>query len=183
MKKTIWLVLACMVLFPMRAGADAYKCRTKDGKVIYTNQLMTTLGVTCEQMFVRKPPVVIEGNQTGSEEAEGGAPAESLPEKANNPPQAAADAAAAKAQADKEAEAKRKREEAEAANKKAREEAIAAQKKLKEQNCQNARANLAAYQTGRVRKVNEKGEWYYLDEAAIKEHLEQAQKDVAENCN
>lgn len=181
-EKTVWLVTAVMVGFSSMAVADAYKCRGKDGKVTYTNQPPTIPGIVCEQMFVRKPPVVIEGEQTNGEGAERHPASGDVAEKSVSASEsAAARTAPPKSQGDQADEAKRK--EAEAANKKSMEEAAAAQKKLKEQNCQNARANLAAYQTGRVRKVDDKGEWYYLDDAAIKQGLEQAQKDVAENCN
>jgi glucan-binding YG repeat protein len=179
-EKTVWLVAVAMAAFSSLAVADAYKCRSKDGKITYTNQPPTVPGVVCEQMFVRKPPVVIEGEQANSEGVEQHPASGDAAEKSASAPEpATAPAAPPKNQGVDEA----KRKEAEAANKKSMEEAAAAQKKLKEQNCQNAKANLAAYQTGRVRKVDEKGEWYYLDDAAIKQGLEQAQKDVAENCN
>jgi uncharacterized protein DUF4124 len=59
----------------------------------------------------------------------------------------------------------------------------AAEAQLKEENCRNARSRLAQYEIGgRITTVDEKGERYYMDDAAIESAKARARADVAAMC-
>lgn len=163
------IFLACFCLSSWAAGnKELYKCLIK-GKVSYTDQ-MPDARLGCEPVFGRKPPTT-ESTATG-QGAENGSPV--------------ADSGAAKPEAkttpaDKELEAKRKKlNEADA---KKTEELKQAQQRIRDNNCQSARINMQTLQIGRVARVDEKGEKYYLDDAQIAKELAQAKKDVDEWCN
>jgi hypothetical protein len=175
------LSLSSLAMLPITAIGDTYKCRAPDGRISYANQMSMTPGVKCEQMFVRKPAISQSGTQVSTQSAEENATPPS-PGKAAAPAEAAAPRQ--KTQADKELEAKRKKAEAEDAKKKAQQaaESKQAEQKLKEENCKLAQSNLATYKTGQVRRVDANGGYYYLDDAAIKQGLAQAEKDIAEYC-
>lgn len=173
--------LLSLAMLPITAIGDTYKCRAPDGRISYANQMSMTPGVKCEQMFVRKPAISQGEVRVSTESAEGKAVAP-LPGQAAAPAEAVP--SGQKTQADRELEAKRKKADAEDAKKKAQQaaESKQAEQKMKEESCKNAQSNLATYKAGRVRKVDAKGGYYYLDDAAIKQGLAQAEKEVAENC-
>jgi len=198
MNKTSRLLILSMAFLPITAMAETYKCRAPDGKISYTGQMSSTPGVKCEQMFVKKPSVSRGEASPPAESAQNQAspppPAESAQNQAAAPPPnddtadpAIAAAAKAKAEAqktaaDKELEAKRKKAEAEAANKKTN-DAKQAELKLREENCRNAKANYQIYQQGgRIRKTSETGERSYMNEAEIKQNLEQAKQEMDKWC-
>jgi len=146
------------------AGAETYKC-VVNGKVSYTNQ-MPAADAKCEAVLGRKSKggnIKIDTPAESGEE--GGA--------AKKPVDTTA--------ADKEQAAKKKKADAEEAKKK--EEEKQAHQKLKEQNCVAAKANLAAMKLGRIRKIDEKGEPYYLSDAEIAQSQAEASKDVETWCN
>jgi len=193
MKPINGLLMVCLVTLPVAAMGETYKCVSSGGKIKYTNQMSYEKGVTCEQMFVRKPPTVTADPQASASAQTPAEPVQSGEESGESAaPDAAKTAPAApvapqQTQADKDLEAKRKKAEADEAKQKAGKEAEAKQaeqkaKEAMERNCQNAKGNLATYKMGRVRRVDDKGEQYYLDDAAVKEGLAQAEKDVTENC-
>lgn len=162
-------------MLPCGVMGETYKCVLPNGKISYSGQLLQTLGAKCEQMFVKKPPTTTQTEPT---------PTETTPEKPATPADAAAKPAE-KPAADKELEDKRKKADAAEAKKKADKAAEdkLAEQKMKEENCQNAKNNLRTYQIGsRLTKINEKGEKVFLDDAEIKQKMEQAQKDVDQWC-
>jgi hypothetical protein len=134
-------------------------------------------------MFVRKP-TVSQGETQAPAEAAGANAAPPAPAQVAMPDNAAPPPPPQKTRADKELENKRKKAEKEETKNKADKaaESKQAEQKLKEDNCKNAQGNVATYKLGRVRKVDAKGEYYYLDDAALKQALEQAEKEVADNC-
>jgi hypothetical protein len=176
------LSVSSLAMLPVNAVGDTYKCRAPDGKISYANQMPMTPGVKCEQMFVKKPPI----SQVETPAAVESADEKAVPEAAAKAA-APADAAAPvkKTKAEQDLEAQRKKLDAEDAKKKSAKDAESkqAEQKIKEDNCKNAKSNLSTYKMGRVRKVDAQGEYYYLDDAAIKQGLAQAEKDVAANCN
>jgi hypothetical protein len=180
----LMLSFSSLAILPVNAVGDTYKCRAPNGKISYVNQMPMTPGIKCEQMFVRKPPIT-----KGEDQVPAPAPASEQAAAASSPDKTAAPAEAApsvqKTQADKELEDKRKKADAESEKKKAQQtaEGKQAEQKLKEENCKHAQSNLATYKMGRVRKVDAKGEYYYLDDEETKQGLAQAEKEVAANCN
>lgn len=189
MKQSSFFLLSCLLVASLSATAETFKCISKDGKVRYTNQMSYEKGVKCDAMFVRKQPVLPDAPvvESGSETipqpelTEGSGP--DTPKEVAQPPQ--------KTQADKDLEAKRKKVEEEkkkadqaAEAKKVEEKKQAEQKtkEVKDRNCANAKTNLATFKAGRVRKMDDKGEYYFLDDAGVKLGLAQAEKDIAENC-
>lgn len=188
-----WWMLV-LVLLPMQAGAETYKCHMPDGKISYTGQLPMVKGAKCEAMFVRKQPVTqAESPPANAPQPNAGAPVPGQPpaqlKQAPPAPQNAAAAAPApqqqKSPEDMALEAKRKQQEAADAQKKADQdkENKLAQQKVKEENCQKARANLQTYQIGgRISKINENGEKVYLDDNEINQKLDDARQEVAKWC-
>lgn len=74
----------------------------------------------------------------------------------------------------KEEEEKKKKEEE--SKKKEQQEQL-------EKACANARQNLETYQTGqRIRQMNSKGEWEYLDDQQLGQKRKQVQDFLNENC-
>ena len=99
----------------------------------------------------------------------------------NAPPAGESKASPAKSMNDKEVEFRKRRIEAAEAQKKQDKET--AESKQKQENCTNARGTLRALQEGgRLVKYDEKGERVYLDDAARKQSLEKAQKEVEAWC-
>lgn len=187
MKKLARIWVLGLVLLPMNAMSETYKCRTPDGKIGYSGQMSLDPKVKCEQIFVRKQAVIVQEPQavTGAPVAgdTGGMPPEADP---RMQPPAPGNTAPAAAPETKKPDAKNSKAEADEARKKAEKAAAEqqAQQKEKEESCKTAQANLRTYQAGgRLTKVNEKGEKVYLDDAEIKQKTEEAQKDVAKWCN
>ena len=59
-----------------------------------------------------------------------------------------------------------------------------AQAQIKSQNCDSARQRFAQYDIGgRISRIDEKGERYYMDDAQINSAKAQAQADVSKWCN
>ena len=168
MKKLLLGMLLLALYQP--AGAETYKCAV-GGKVLYTNQTPDASS-KCTAVFARKQP-------TGEPVA--AAPADSAKDsKEGSGNNATNGKAQAKTKADKELEDKLKKPGAEDARKKTEENQTS--QKIKVQNCQSAKQNLATLKMGRVARMNEKGEKYYLDDAAIAQELEQANKDAERWC-
>jgi hypothetical protein len=59
-----------------------------------------------------------------------------------------------------------------------------AQAQLKASNCANAKQRLAQYEIGgRISRVDQNGERYYMDDAQIESEKARARADVASQCN
>ncbi|HET7199372.1 MAG TPA: DUF4124 domain-containing protein [Burkholderiales bacterium] len=60
----------------------------------------------------------------------------------------------------------------------------AAEAKRKEENCRNSKQRLAQYEIGgRITRINEQGERYYMDDAQIESEKARASADVSQFCN
>lgn len=71
----------------------------------------------------------------------------------------------------------------EAAEKKAKSEKELAEKEARKQDCESARAQLQALESGqRVTRFNEKGETVFLDDAERAQEIERTRKIVAQQC-
>lgn len=183
------LLVLGLVIMPLAAAGETYKCRAPNGKISYSGQMSLERGVKCDLIFVKKPPISqAEMPPVGNPPS--GIASPSQPAQSAQPP-AAANAAkppvpAAKNPADIELEAKRKQQEAVEAKKKADKagENKMAEQKLKDDNCMAAKSNLQLYQAGgRISRVDEKGERVYLDDNEIKQKMEAAKAEAARWCN
>lgn len=160
------IVLACgLMLFPGVAFAtDVYKWKDADGRIRYSDA--PPQGKIPYDKVIGKKPVA-PAPAAGAEDAEGAAPAAKP---------------AATPVADKELEAKKRKAEAE--NIKKKEQAKQDELKLREENCKTAKSNMQNYkQGGRMYKINEKGEREYLDDKAISDGLDKANKEVEQWCS
>ena len=165
--KSVHLLLIVILLGaqPLLSHAQVYKWKDKDGTTRYTdtpppsNIQQKTIGTKKAAQPADAPPPV--------DTAKPVTPVSDGPA----PPVKAEDAAAQIRQRNAEAEKLNKQEkEAEA--------------KRKAENCKAARANFQTYnQGGRVYKMSENGERYYLADNDLKEGKAQAQNEINENCN
>lgn len=163
MKKLLWLGLVLAVA--PASAAETYKC-TVNGKVLYTNQARGA-AAKCEELFTRKLPV----GDTALPVADVAVKDEKKTE---------AKSKQELTQADKRLESKLK--QATDGEEKKKAEEAENRKKITAQNCQTAKANVEALKVGRVARINEKGEKYFLDEATLASELEQANKEVEKWC-
>jgi hypothetical protein len=74
MNKFSSVLIIGLVLFPLGAMSETYKCRSPNGKISYVNQMPMTPGIKCEQMFVRKQPVVVQAEQPAPPTESGDSP-------------------------------------------------------------------------------------------------------------
>lgn len=186
MNKCSRLLVVGLVLMPLAAAGETYKCRGPNGKISYSGQMSLERGVKCEPLFVKKSPI----SQIETPPASGAVPkvpGSSQPAQAQPP--VPADATKPKmpekTPADIELEAKRKQQEAEEAKKKADKASASklAEQKLKDDNCKAAKANLQLYQAGgRISKADDKGERVYLDDNEVKQKLDEAKQEVSRWC-
>lgn len=181
MSKIRCIFFLSLATLSLNAISETYKCRSPDGKISYSGQISLTPGVKCEQIFVKKQPVVVQ-EQAPAEHEESVGPVDI---DSSSPPQKKADKPSAKSP--DTAEAKDKKTDPKTTPEKLPEKSASdkqAEQKLKDENCQAAKANLRTYQVGgRVSKVNESGEKVYLDDAEIKQKTQEAQKEVDKWCN
>lgn len=181
MSKISCIFFLSLATLSLNTMSETYKCRSPDGKISYSGQMSLTPGVKCEQIFVKKQPVVVH-EQAPVEHEESAGPVDIDP---SAPSQKKPDMSPAKSPGT--AEAKDKKTDPKTAPEKSPEKSASdkqAEQKQKDENCQAAKANLRTYQVGgRVSKVNESGEKVYLDDAEIKQKAQEAQKDVDKWCN
>jgi hypothetical protein len=170
MTKYRFLLLSALLLSVTSVSvlAEIYKWKDKDGVMRYTDtpppsgtKSYQTLGKKAS-----KPP------QTSTPESEA---AQSVTNDMSKVPPRS-DEASPEALAEK----RRQLAETEKRNKAEKE----AEQKRRALNCNAAKANLQAYgQGGRIYKTNPQGEREYLGDEDLKAGLEQAQREINENCN
>jgi outer membrane murein-binding lipoprotein Lpp len=163
--KSVHLLLIVMLLGaqPLLSQAQVYKWKDKDGSIRYTDT---------------PPPSNIQQKTIGTKKA---APPTDAPPPvdASRTPPGDGGSPAVKAE-DAAAQVRQRNAEAEKLNKQEKE----AEAKQKADNCKAARANFQTYnQGGRVYKMNENGERYYLADNDLKEGKAQAQSEINEYCN
>jgi hypothetical protein len=79
MNKFSNVLIIGLVLFPLSAMSETYKCRSPNGKISYVNQIPMTPGIKCEQMFVRKQPVIVQEEQPAPPTETGDSPEDMNP--------------------------------------------------------------------------------------------------------
>lgn len=165
----LFLIVLLASVQPQLSNAQVYKWKDKDGSIRYTDTPPPSN--IQQETIVKKKTETPSVNQTPAQgQIPTGVVAPSTPN-GNTPAVKAEDAAAQIRQRNAEVEKRNKAEkEAEA--------------KRKSDNCKAARANYQSYnQGGRVYKMNENGERYYLEGNDLAEGMAQAQREIAENCN
>ena len=150
-------LFASAMLAAASAQAQVYKCLDPDGRTVYRQD-------PC-------PPSMKRESMT-------------KPSIAPTPAAAPTDAGkgAPKTAAEQEQAFRKRQQDAAKAAKDA--EQKTAQAQVKEQNCASARQRLTQYQYGgRISKIDDKGERYYLDDATVESGKAKAQADVTQYCN
>jgi type IV secretory pathway VirB10-like protein len=128
--------------------------------------------ITYEDPTAKKPEVAAPA-KPAAEAKTAGANADAKPAAKDDKPMS---------MAEKEADyQKRKKEQAEAQEKTAKEEAAAQQKR---QACDNARANIAAIESGqRIARPNAKGEREFLDDSGRAAELSRSRENASKACS
>ncbi len=167
MMRPALFLLALFITLP--AAAEVYSWRDKDGNVHYSD-VPPPSGATKTLPGSARPPT------DTTDEAAGGTPAAAAPTTA---PKGAAKGP--KSAADMELEFRQRRAaEAEAQAKAEKEKSEAAER---EKNCNQARAHLAALESGqRVVRMNEKGEREYLDDKTRESEGRELRQQIEKMC-
>ena len=170
-RKLLCLACAALLALPMLANAEVYKWKDKNGEVRYSD---TPPPSNIKQESIGGKKAV---KSTGKEPLAPVSDAKAKP--ANVAKEPGAKDAAVSAE-DAAAEKRQRNAELEKHNKEVKE----AEAKLKEENCRAAKTNYETYkQGGRVTKMNENGEKYYLDDKALNEGKTKSQLEVDEYCS
>src|SRR5262245_12095401 len=96
------------------------------------------------------------------------------------PPGPATPPPAAKSPADRAAEDRRKA--AEAAKARDKQELADKDAEVRKRNCEAAQTNLRGLETGRVRRMDSKGEYSFLDDNQVAKEIAETRKAVADWC-
>jgi hypothetical protein len=96
------------------------------------------------------------------------------------PPGPATPPPAQKSVADRAAEDRKKA--AEAAKARDKQELVDKDAEIRKRNCESAQANLRGLEVGRVRRMDSKGEYVFLDESQIAKEMAETRKAVADWC-
>jgi uncharacterized protein DUF4124 len=155
-------LFAAAFLAVSSAQGQVHKCVDAAGKIIYTQNpcpANTTPG-SISRSVIQTPAAA-----PAESAAKGDAAKSSAPKTAAEQEQAFRKRQQDQAKAAKESEQK------------------SAEAQRKEENCRNARERLAQYEIGgRVTRVDEKGERYYLEDAQIEQEKGRARADIAQFC-
>lgn len=169
MKFAHWLVLGCVCLLPLAAGAQ-WQWIDKSGKKVFSDQPPPT--DVPEKNILRRAGSPPPRSGSAPAAAEADAPDAAAPKAAAAPKPAGVD---------KELEEKTKKAQAE---EKARQAAEAGKNaKAKADNCDRARQGKATFDSGiRVAKINAKGEREIMDDAARAAEQKRLQSIIESDC-
>jgi hypothetical protein len=146
------------------AQAQVYKCLDPSGRTVYSQN-------PCPPSM-KKETMSRGGIPPAPAAAPAAGAADKAPSKAGGPKTAAEQ---------EQAFRQRQLDEAKASKESAEK---TAQAQAKAANCSNARARLAQFEIGgRITTVDEKGERYYMDDAAIESGKARARAEVSQFCN
>ena len=161
------IVCAAALLAATQAQAQVFKCVDAKGKTVYS-QTPCPAGATTSVLGTKPPPP---------------APAEPAAKDAaaKGKPAGKADPSKPETTAEKDLEFRKRQEERAEADKKAADELAAT--KRKEDDCRRAREQVAQYDMGgRIMRMDDKGERYYLDDAQIAQERARAQATADQSC-
>lgn len=167
MIRFIVMVFAAAILGATTAQAQVYKCIDAAGRTVYSQDRCpaNAKSATLSGTGPSAPPAA---------SAESGA-------KSDAAKPDAAKSAAPKTPAEADRAFRKRQQEQQEAQKKENEKL--AQAKEKEDNCRRAKEQAAALGFGRIARINDKGERYYLDDAQIGEEKTRARSLVDQWCN
>ncbi|MBL8386335.1 MAG: DUF4124 domain-containing protein [Burkholderiales bacterium] len=167
------------LLHALPAAAQLYQWRDANGKMVFSD--------------TPPPPGTPPGNIIKAPKPRAAAPAAApagapaadgaVPEKGSQPgisgtPGTATKGGASKSLAEREADFKKR--QTEAAEKAKKDEEAAAEAQRREANCRGLRQNLAAMEGGqRIRRLNDKGEPYFVDDAERAKDIERLRREMA----
>ena len=165
-------MLAGILAVPLLAHAQLYQWRDTNGRVVFSD--------------TPPPPGIPASNIIKSPKPRGApaaAPAASGTGEVAGSDQGGQKSAAAKASAQKsvaEREADYKKRQADAAEKAQKDEQVASDEKRREEQCRSMRQGLSALEGGqRVRRFNDKGEPYFIEDAERARDVEKIRADLA----
>jgi hypothetical protein len=98
-------------------------------------------------------------------------------------PASAASPAAAKGQTAAQKDAEFRKRQLEAGKARDKQAAAAQDAELKQRNCASAQDGVRTLEMGRVRRLDAKGEFVFLDDSQLAQEMARAKKSVAEWCN
>jgi len=151
-------LLAFALLAATGAQAQVYKCLDPSGRTVYSQ-------IPCPPSMKKEPM------------SRGGIP----PAPAAAP---AADAAKGGPKTTAEQEQAFRQRQLDQSKAAKDSEAKTAEAQAKSANCSNARQRLAQYEIGgRISKIDQQGERYYMDDASIEAEKARARVDVSQFCN
>jgi len=154
-------LLAAAMSLAAAAHAQVYKCVDANGKTVYS-QVPCPSGEKSKVLKKDAPAAPAAAPSTAAKDAK----------KDKSGPLSPAEA---------DMEFRKRQQEKAKADKEAADKS--AQASQQQENCQNARSSLAQYeQGGRISKVDEKGERYYLDDNQIAQEREKMRALVSQFC-
>ena len=169
-------LLATSLLLPGPASAQLYQWRDTNGRVVFSDTppppgIPSANIIKSPKARSAPPPVAASGDAAaGATTTAGTAPAPG--------PTAAAKSGGQKSVAEREADFKKR--QAEAAEKSQKESETAASDSRREEQCRGLRQSLAALEGGqRIRRFNDKGEPYFVEDAERAKDTERVRRDMA----
>ena len=174
----IFGLFAAGLLLAGTASAQLYQWRDSNGRVVYSdappppnipagNIIKTPKGRGAAALAPAPAPAATADSAKPGTTAAAGAGATSTSAKASGP----------KTTAEREAEYKKR--QIESAEKAQKDEQIAAADQRREEQCKSMRQGMAALESGqRVRRFNDKGEPYFVDDVERGRELEKMRKDL-----
>ena len=172
-------LFAASLLLAGNASAQLYQWRDTNGRVVYSDAppppnippgsiIKTPKGRSAAASAPAPTTAAAVDSGKPGATASAGASASSTSAKASGP----------KTVAEREAEYKKR--QAESAEKAQKDEQTAAADQRREEQCKGMRQGMAALESGqRVRRFNDKGEPYFVDDAERGRELEKMRKDLA----
>ena len=166
--------LAFSLLAPTLAHAQLYQWRDNNGRVVFSDQPPPPNIAPGNIMKTPKAPSKPVATAVATTPAKDGA----APGTPGAPSKVDAKANAPKSLAEREADYKKR--QAEAAEKAEKDAQTAAADSRREESCRGMRQSLSALESGqRVRRFNDKGEPYFVDDADRGKEIEKSKREMA----
>ena len=174
MKRSKFLALGGMLgclLLPLTADAQMYQWRDNNGRLVFSD--------------TPPPPNIAPGNilkapKVRPSAAPSPAAAEAKAGVDNDPVKAPSESKGPKTLVEREADYKKR--QAEASEKAQKDQAKASEDRQHEEQCRGLRQNLAALEGGqRLRRLNDKGEPYFVEDAERARDVEKMRQDLSKS--
>lgn len=180
-KYLVLALLAASLVLPGVASAQLYQWRDTNGRVVFSD-LPPPPGIPSANIIKSpkarsaSPPAAAAATASGDAAATGATAAAGTAPSPGAP--AATKAGGQKSVAEREADFKKR--QAEAAEKSQKDNETAANDSRREDQCRGLRQSLAALEGGqRIRRFNDKGEPYFVEDAERAKDTERVRRDMA----